>query len=367
MSVHLRQRYKGKKISLYLDYYHHKKRKYEYLRLYLFPKPEKGTLSREQKQENKKTLALAESIRAKRHLQNQSKRFGLPDQEKLKASFITYFDLLKQKRKDKSSYGTWQTTGNYLKKYCPQHIAFDHLSPAFVQGFKDYLKTQAQSRLGKPLVQSSRINYFATLKTALKQAIREGIIKHDPSQGVSGFKREETIRSFLTLEEVQTLATTPCNNGQLKTAFIFSCLTGLRWSDIHKLTWEEVQHSKAMGCYIRFRQKKTKGTQTLPISDQARKMLGQAKDAQERVLKDLKTNSQENKKLKQWIKSAGLSKNITFHVARHTYATLQLTLGTDIYTVSKMLGHADLKTTQIYANIIDSKKKEAAHRIQLTL
>ena len=64
---------------------------------------------------------------------------------------------------------------------------------------------------------------------------------------------------------------------------------------------------------------------------------------------------------------AGITKNITFHCARHTYATLQLTLGTDIYTVSKLLGHKELRTTQIYAKVIDDKKKEAANKIKLDL
>ena len=73
-------------------------------------------------------------------------------------------------------------------------------------------------------------------------------------------------------------------------------------------------------------------------------------------------------KLQQWVMKAGISKTITFHCPRHTYATLQLTLGTDIYTVSKLLGHKDLKTTQVYAKIIDEKKRwEAANRINLNI
>jgi site-specific recombinase XerD len=72
-------------------------------------------------------------------------------------------------------------------------------------------------------------------------------------------------------------------------------------------------------------------------------------------------------KLQQWMMKAGISKTITFHCARHTYATLQLTAGTDIYTVSKLLGHKELKTTQVYAKIIDDKKKEAANKIILDL
>ena len=122
-----------------------------------------------------------------------------------------------------------------------------------------------------------------------------------------------------------------------------------------------------MGYYIRFRQKKTKGAETQPISDQAFELLGERTIPDERVFVGLKYSAWHNLKLQQWVMKAGISKTITFHCARHTYATLQLTLGTDIYTVSKLLGHKDLKTTQIYAKIIDERKKEAANKIKLNI
>ena len=133
------------------------------------------------------------------------------------------------------------------------------------------------------------------------------------------------------------------------------------------MTWAEVQFSNEIGHYIRFRQKKTKGAETQPISDQAFELLGERTIPDERVFVGLKYSAWHNLKLQQWVMKAGISKTITFHCARHTYATLQLTLGTDIYTVSKLLGHKDLKTTQIYAKIIDERKKEAANKIKLNI
>jgi len=200
---------------------------------------------------------------------------------------------------------------------------------------------------------------------ALKQAVKDGIIPTNPAEGVEGFKQGEHEREFLTLDELQAAVDAECEIPQLKTAFIFSCLTGLRWSDIQKLVWSEMQHSNEMGHYIRFRQKKTKGVETLPIPEQAISLLGERKENDERVFKGLKYSAWHNLKLQPWMTRAGISKKITFHCARHTYATLQLTLGTDIYTVSKMLGHKDLKTTQVYAKIIDDKKTEAASKIKL--
>ena len=129
----------------------------------------------------------------------------------------------------------------------------------------------------------------------------------------------------------------------------------------------ELQYSDEIGHYIRYTQKKTKGSETLPISEQAFGLLGERGEPKERVFIGLKYSAWHNLRLQQWAMRAGISKTITFHCARHTYATLQLTLGSDIYTVSKMLGHKHLKTTEIYAKVIDHKKKEAANRIKIEL
>jgi integrase len=111
----------------------------------------------------------------------------------------------------------------------------------------------------------------------------------------------------------------------------------------------------------------TWSTQTLPFNDDALKLLGERTGLKERVFEGLKYSAWHNLKLQQWAMKAGISKTITFHCARHTYATLQLTLGTDIYTVSKLLGHKDLKTTQIYAKVIDERKTLAATKIKLDI
>jgi integrase len=368
MKVTLRQRKKGKKISLYLDYYSKGKRQYEYLQLYLMVEPERGSLTRQQKDENKKILQLAESIRAKRHLEIHNSIYDFQDSEKLKGNFLLYFDTLTELRKDsKGNYGNWDSVGKHLRKYCPNDITFNRVNKDWVQGFRDYLDKEACLKGGKQLSQNSKYSYFNKLRAALKQAVRDGIMKYNPSEQVKSFKQGEPQREYLSLEELQAITKVECDFKPLKTAFLFSCLTGLRWSDINKLVWSEVQYSEHLGNHIRFRQKKTKGAETQPISQQARDMLGEEKDPDERVFVGLKYSAWHNVKLLQWVMKAGITKNITFHCARHTYATLQLSLGTDIYTVSKLLGHRELKTTQIYAKVIDAKKIEAADKIILDL
>lgn len=368
MTVTLRQRKKGNKISLYLDYYKSGKREYEYLGLYIIPEPETGKLTQTQKDENKKILSLAESIRSKRHLEIQNGMYGFNNLEKLKGNFIIYMETLAEKRlESKGNYDNWDSTIKHLRKHCPKDISFAHLDSKFVEGFRDYLTKTARTPGDKPLSANSAHSYFNKFRAALKQAVKDGIIRANPAEQVDSLPQGDSEREFLTLEELQSVVKHECEIPIIKTAFIFSCLSGLRWSDINKLVWSEIQHSDDYGWYIRFRQKKTKGAETLPISEQARKLLGEIQKPEDRVFKGLRYSAWHNLKLQQWVMKAGISKTITFHCARHTYATLQLTLGTDIFTVSKLLGHKDIRTTQVYTKIIDEKKMEAANRIKLDL
>jgi integrase len=164
------------------------------------------------------------------------------------------------------------------------------------------------------------------------------------------------------LDEVKQLANTPCDISVLKSASLFSCMTGLRISDILKLEWVEIIPASEGGYCMRLRTEKTETETTLPISDEALELCGNRSEG--KVFKDLE-RSMTQQPLKKWIKKAGIEKSITFHCFRHTFATLQIALGTDIYTVSKMLTHKNVTTTQIYADLVNAKKRESANKISL--
>ncbi len=364
MKVTLRHRNKNGKVSLYLDYYHKGKRKYEYLRLYLIDKPR----SAEERSFNKKTLQLAESIRAKRQLELQNGIYGFDDSEKINSQFLTYFELLAEKRRDSDgNYGNWISALKHLRNWEKSNVRFADIDREWLEGLKRYFVYDAKTRQGRNLSKNSCVSYFNKVRAALKEAVKDGIILRNPAEGIDGIKEAETKREFLTLDELKSAVKARCEIPVVKNAFIFSALTGLRFSDIEKLTWSEIQHSGENGYYIRFKQKKTKGQETLPIADDALNFMGERKAGNEKVFQDLTYSDYNNAKIREWMIRAGVEKHITFHCARHTYATLQLTLGTDIYTVSKLLGHKSLKTTEVYAKIIDQKKKEAANRIKLDL
>jgi len=177
---------------------------------------------------------------------------------------------------------------------------------------------------------------------------------------VKGIKKPETKREYLTIQEVKKLYKTKCSNQEVKDAFIFSCFTGLRYSDVINLTWNNISNDK-----IEFKQRKTGGVEYLPISQTAKDILVKRQKGKNKskLIFNVPTKVGIFKHIKNWVKDAGIKKRVSFHTARHTFATMTLTQGVDLYTVSKLLGHKDISTTQVYAKIIDSKKDEAVHKL----
>jgi integrase len=328
----------------------------------------------ENKVEN--TLKLAEEIKQKRHkqfngneaLSDLEKRLLEKDKKEREISeknFVAYFKTLADKRKA-SNHDNWVSAYNYLETFTKGILKFSDLNERFCNEFKEYLLNTKSNKSNKvTLSQNSAVSYFNKMKATLKQAFKDGYLSNDLNAKIEPIKQAETRRNFLTLEELNSLVKTECNNPLLKRAALFSALTGLRFSDIKNLVWGELEYIEGNGYFIQFKQQKTKGVEMLPISEQAYSLLGERKEPTNKVFEGLTYSAYENKHLYQWIGASGITKNITFHCFRHTFATLQLSKGTDIYTVSKMLGHRELKTTQIYAKIIDQTKREAADKIQL--
>ncbi|OGG03441.1 integrase, partial [Candidatus Gottesmanbacteria bacterium RBG_16_37_8] len=262
----------------------------------------------------------------------------------------------------------WDTTYIYLKKFAGDTLKVANLTEKLCNDFRSYLlNTTGEKKKKKTLSQNTASNFFSKFRAALKKAFQDGLLSSDLTAKVKAIKEVETQKNFLTLDELNKLVKTDCPSPVIKTAALFSALTGLRFSDIQKLVWSEIEYIEGKGYFIKFRQKKTKGVEMLPISEQAYSLLGDCKHPSERVFEGLEYSAYYNKHLYQWIGAAGITKEITFHSFRHTYAVLQLDQGTSIYTVSKMLGHRDLSTTQIYAKVLDKAKREAANRIILDM
>lgn len=369
MEVSLRQRVSKRtgRVTLYLEYYKgytklpdgkiKHDRDYEYLDYYLYDKPKNPT----EKQHNKENLKSAEAVKAQKILEIQNGMYGFNNTHKLNTNFIEYFKKLAEERRQSiGNYGNWYSALKHLLNYTSETTTFKDITPEFCEGFRDYLLSKVKTKTGKPLSKNSSSSYFNKFRATLNQAIDDKIINDNPAKRIKSIKGEETEREYLNQEELQALMKAECRYEVLKNAFLFSCFTGLRWSDINTLTWNKIQEFEG-GYRVQFKQQKTKGVEYLDIPTNALRYLGERGNPEDRVFVGLKYSAYMNIAISQWVLRAGITKQITFHCARHTYATFLLTKGVDIYTVSKMLGHRELKTTQIYTKVIDQKKRDAVN------
>lgn len=378
IKVSLRQKKisKGRK-SLYLDFYPPiphpetgQQTRREFLGMYILEKPKNPI----DKLHNAEMLRTGEGIRQQReNFLNKPEIYSEYEKEQLKKkelgeqNFVDYFKRLARKRKA-SNHNNWMSALNYLDTFTNGELKFSDLNQSVIAEFKEYLLTTKSKKSDKvTLSQNSAVSYFNKVKAALKQAYKDGILQNDLNAQIVAIKPAETEREYLTLEELNKLVKTDCNNALLKRAALFSAITGLAFADIEKMVWGELEYIKGEGYFLKYRRKKTKSPDVLPISEQAYNLLGEKGEPSDKVFDGLKYSAYGNKHLAQWIGAAGITKNITFHCFRHTYATLQLANGTDITTVQKMLKHKDLKTTMIYAKVVDRAKREAADKIRLDL
>lgn len=341
--------------SLYLDISMDGRRKREHLKLYLVTKPR----TPEERAHNERTRQLAEAVKAQRVIEVQNGRFGFEQavsREMARTDVSEWIEGFAQTR-----VGTRRSTYLKLAGRVEDYRAgtrFGDLSDGWVRGFVSYL--------GKTgLAQNTQWLYYSALKAVMRQARRAGYLSEDIFEGVKSPAREQTERVYLTLEELQSMAEAQnkCKDQTLARAFLFSCLSGLRRSDVRSLKWGDV-HEEAGGVRIVFRQQKTGGLEYLDLSPQAVEYLGERGADGDAVFDGFVGDSWwTGAKLREWAHLSGVHKHITYHSSRHTFAVLMLSLGADIYTTSKLLGHSSLATTQIYAKVLDKKKQEAVRLI----
>ena len=289
--------------------------------------------------------------------------------ERSHCDYIEYFKNLSDKRHKNASKSiiiNWNRVYELLKIYTEgKPLLFSSIDVKLIEDFKTFMLTAPQGG-GKSgcVSQNTAATYFSIFKAGIKQAFIDGYLTVDIAAKVKGIPEEESRREHLTLEELNMLAATECDKPIIKRAALFSALTGLRHVDIQKMKWREIV-KEGDHYRLNFTQKKTKGVEYTPISEQAYELCGERLDDNRLVFEGLPNPSWISSPLERWIKAAGITKHITFHCFRHTFATLQLANGTDIFTISKMLGHTKVETTQIYTKVVDQKKEIAADAIKI--
>ena len=349
--------------SLYLDIYRAGKRSYEYLKMYLIPETDYNA-----KMQNQATLTAANAIKSKRIIEMINSEAGIKQETDTPKVYLldwmeTYMES--QAKRGKKDISQIKKAIDILKAYGAETVTMDMIDKPFCQGYINYLTTEYHPK-GKTVSNFTIHTYYQVVNGALNAAVRADILSENPFNKISSSKKihkPESKREYMTIDEVRSLIKTPISNEAVKGAYLFSCFCGLRISDIKGLTWENVYCDS--GQYrLEVMMQKTKSPLYLPLSSEALKWLPERgnKSGKEKVFK-LPSSAGINKLLKTWAQKAGISKHITFCTARHTFATMMLTLGADIYTTSQLLGHTDMRTTQIYVKIVNRGKDEAVNLV----
>ena len=241
--------------------------------------------------------------------------------------------------------------------------------------FANYLKG-AIKNTGEPLSLVSAHHYFSAFRTMLGEAVADGLLKENPALRLRKQeipKRPMVTKTYLEADEVARMALTPCSSDVVKRAFMFSCLTGLRLSDIRRLRWRDIV-KEGDGWRFSIIMQKTQEPMQSKLSSEACRWLG-CSDGEHptgrqpsygsvvETVFPLPSNSTLGRILRQWTTEAGITKHVTFHTARHSYATMALCAGADIYTVSKLLGHRNINTTTIYTAVVDTQRDAAVDSV----
>jgi integrase len=353
--------------SLYLDIYDSGHRSYRFLKLYLLPENDIKT-----KIANENTLRMANQIKSEMILDiTNSKGEGIGNSHKAKMLFVDWVRKYKEDvMKRSTSIGAIDRIIDELENFAPS-LTLEDVDETFVTDFYDYLRTlenksfrENRYHKRKKITTASAFGYITIVRAALNYAVRENVIRRNPYEKIKDDldRGKEHIREYLTVSEVKKMASTPWDHIWLKKAFMFSCFCGLRLSDIRELKWKNlVKHGDDW--QIEIIQFKTKALLYLPLNMNARKWLPEQEgySPEDKIFSGFRVRH--TPEIQQWAKKAGINKKITFHSARHTFATLCLTAGIDIYTTSQLLGHANIFHTQRYARIIDSRKDKAIESV----
>lgn len=366
-------------LSLYLDIYTTGRRSYEFLRLYLIPERTPADKLR-----NAETLRTANAIKAQRILELQNNAHGLSNtRTRGRVLLVDYIQQTAEKYRAQgqtSMYWGFKSLRSQVEAY-NKTAQLANIDRAYLYGFIDHLNwaksCKSKGDTPKPLTPTSKAHFYNRLVTVIRRAIAEGIITHDPTAQVKPGDKPKIApapRRYLTLDEVRRIAAQPAEGIRenirqahrlVKRAFLFSCFCGLRLCDVRRLRWSDIKADESGRKQAEIIQQKTKEPLILPLSANALEWLPEQPEtaAPDDLIFKLPKSSTVAILLRRIAKAAGVDKPVTFHIARHTHATLLLTYGADIYTVSKLLGHTNVRTTQIYAKVIDESKRRAVDNI----
>lgn len=357
------------KLHLYLDFYpaiKHpvtgKNTRRKFLGIYILANPK----TKQEKRMNSESKTKADIIRGECISMLYHNDYSFLGETKDNMDFLNYFMKIVNSHKDKNinSYINWRSAYQHLHHFTKGKLNINQVNRQFVMDYKDYLLKAKTLKFieSKDLGQNTKHIYFNKFRTAIKKAYDSDLFDKNPLRGIKCIKTQETAIEFLTLNELQILKNTPLEKKRLKDACLFTAYTGLRYSDIERLTWANIRYSEEYGNHVRLIQKKTKNPNIIPFREEVMIFLGERKQDNDLIFGKVGT-TKKNTIIAKWVLGAGINKHITYHCFRHTFSSLLLNQDIGLYTVSKMLGHKNVKTTQRYAHIVNKQKTKAGNAI----
>lgn len=342
----------------------------------LYLVPENGRNDTVNKTRNNKTWEQAKAVKAQKIIDKQNGELGFNQSaERRNMEVLAFLKKLKDEQHEANKSKPRKGSRHFAMLY--KHfeaflngtkLTFAQLDREVILKFISFLEKSADrtqklhgsiQKLGK----TTQALIYQTFRTAMEKAMQDRIIENNPCNLLSRDekpRRQKAHINYLTVEEVRQLIETPCDSEILKRAFLFSCSTGLRFSDVSTLKWGDIQEDAFYGQVMNIKVQKTQKVEIFPLPSLALHELpprNNAKD-EERIFPLLYGIKMSNM-LQKWADDAGIKKKVRFHVARHTAATINLSLGVPIETVSKLLGHSSIAMTEIYAEVINESKKKA--------
>ena len=369
MRGHLREKkLQNGNSSLYIDYFPpvwnptkkiHTRR--EFLKLHIIANP-KNDFERKQNSVNRE---IGEKIYLKRMKSLMLEEHNLFDRDLLDGNFYQFANafVIKKQRKE-INVEHYKNALKYLKLMAGDQIKFRQIDESFLEKFKEFLiTTNTLHSNAKFLDKNTASSYFSKFCHIVERAFIENHLQTNPVLKVQGINYTETTRQYLTEEEIEKLRLHGAKNDMMYRASMFAIMTGLRFGAIQSLKWKELEYSNELDAwYFYFIDPKPKRPLKHFISKQSVELLGERKEEYLNVFPGLRYSRMRDY-LKDWLYKAGISKKITFHSFRHTYATQLISKGEDIYIISKMLNHKNIQTTQLYGKVPERNKVLAANKM----
>lgn len=330
--------------SLLLDIHHNGERKREFLNDMKLLK----ITSPLDRIENKERLKLAEQIKNKREQELQGNDYDITPTNRKGVDFLKFFDnyLTIYNKKDKRVInGCFGKFKEYMAETGIKSLTSKQIDENLVISFKEFLENNLHGE--------TPANYFKKFKRVLQYAVKQKVMATNPALDITAKRNEGIKKDILTFDEIRLLAATQLTNEQVKKAFLFSCYTGLRFCDISQLKWKNIQ-----GEMVNIMQQKTAKAVSINIHDNAKPLLGKKGKPDDYVF-TLPSHNACLKNLRYWCKKAGIEKKITWHCARHSFATNIIFYGSDVNSASALLGHSSLVYTQRYVRVVASLKEKA--------